>query len=112
VPLERQMRVGVAIDADAVGGVPLTVAFDADVDAYDTQAGARRVMALGAEQWLWDRRVGLRAGGRMNTAGERGRSATAGASLSVREGMYLEGHVIRGGAADEQGWGVAARVSF
>lgn len=112
VPLERQTRIGVAVDAEAAGGVPLTIAFDADVDAYETASGARRVMALGAEQWLWDRRVGLRAGGRMNTTGTRGRSATAGASVVVREGMYVEGHVIRGRAADEQGWGVAARVSF
>jgi len=112
VPLERQLRVGVAVDAEAGGGVPLTIAFDADVDAYQTAAGARRVMALGAEQWWWDRRVGLRAGGRINTAGARERSATAGASVALRAGLYVEGHVVRGGSADERGWGIAARVSF
>jgi hypothetical protein len=112
VALERQTRVGVAIDAEAAGGVPLTVAVDADVNTYDTASGDRRVVALGAEQWLWDRRVGLRAGGRINTTGARGRSATAGASVAVRAGLYVEGHIVRGGDADEQGWGVAARVSF
>lgn len=112
VRLERQTRVGVAFDAEAAGGTPLTIAFDADVDAYAIASGARRVVALGAEQWLWDRRVGIRAGGRMNTVGARERSATAGASVAVREGFYVEGHVVRGGAADEQGWGVATRVSF
>jgi hypothetical protein len=112
VPLERQVRVGLAVDAEAGGGVPLTMALDADVDAYQTAAGARRVVALGAEQWLWDRRVGLRAGGRINTTGARERSATAGASVALRAGLYVEGHVVRGGSADDRGWGIAARVSF
>lgn len=112
VQLERQTRVGVAFDAEAIGGTPLTIALDADVDAYTVASGARRIVALGAEQWVWERRVGLRAGGRMNTVGARDRSATAGASVAVRAGMYIEGHVVRGRAADEQGWGVGARVSF
>lgn len=112
VRLERQTRVGVAFDAAAVGGTPLTIALDADLDAYSVPSGARRLVALGAEQWVWERRVGLRAGGRINTVGARTRSATAGASVALRDGMYLEGHVVRGGAADERGWGVAARVSF
>lgn len=112
VRLERQTRVGVAFDAAAVGGTPLTIALDADVDAYSVASGARRMVALGAEQWVWERRVGLRAGGRINTVGARGRSATAGASVALREGMYIEGHVVRGRAADERGWGVAARVSY
>jgi hypothetical protein len=112
VALERQTRIGVAFDAEAIGGPPLTVAFDADVDAYTAASGPRRVMAVGAEQWVWNRRLGLRAGGRLNTAGGRQRSATAGASLAVRGGLYLEGHLVRGGAADERGWGVATRMSF
>jgi hypothetical protein len=112
VRLERQVRVGVAVDAEAGGGIPLTIALDADVDAYQTAAGARRVVAIGAERWLSDRRVGLRAGGRINTTGARERSATAGASVALRPGLYVEGHMVRGGSADERGWGVAARVSF
>jgi len=112
VRLERQTRVGVAFEAEAAGGAPLTIALDADVDAYEIGSAARRVVALGAERWLWDRRVGLRAGGRMNTVGGRERSATAGASVALRTGVYVDGHVVRGGAADEEGWGVAARVTF
>jgi hypothetical protein len=110
--LERQTRVGVALDAEAAGGAPLTVAIDVDVDAYATASGMRRVVAFGAEHWLWDRRLGLRGGGRMNRAGARDRSATAGASVAIRAGVYVDGHVVGGGAADERGWGVAARVSF
>jgi hypothetical protein len=112
VRLERQTRVGLAIDAEAAGSVPLTIALDADVDAYETGAGLRRVVALGVEQWLWDRRIGVRGGGRINTTGRGERSATAGASVAIRTSLYVEGHVVRGGAADEQGWGIAARVSF
>jgi hypothetical protein len=110
--LERQTRVGLAIDAEAAGGAPLTVAIDVDVDAYATASGRRRMVAFGAEHWLGDRRLGLRGGGRINRAGARDRSATAGASVAIRAGMYVDGHVVGGGAADERGWGVAARVSF
>ena len=112
VRLPRQTRVGVALDAEAVGSVPLTVAFDADVDAYMTVSGPRRVLALGAEQWFLARRLGVRAGGRMNAVGARERSATAGVSLAVRSGLYVDGHLVRGGSADEKGWGLATRVSF
>ena len=112
VRMERQTRLGVAVAPEAVGGVPLTVAIDADVDAYTVATGRRRVVAVGGEQWFLGRRLGVRAGGRLNTVGARERSAAAGASVAVRTGWYIDGHVVRGGAADEEGWGVAARVSF
>jgi hypothetical protein len=112
VRLERQARVGVAFAPEAVGGAPVTIALDADVGTYRDASDARRVMALGAEHWFADRRFGVRAGGRINTVGARERSATAGASVAVRAGWYVDGHVVRGGAADEKGCGLAARVSF
>lgn len=110
--LPRQVRMGVAFDPEMATGVPLTVALDADVRAYATTSGDRRVVAVGAEQWFAGKRVGVRAGGRFNTVGERERSATAGLSLAVRAGLYIDGHAVRGGSADEKGWGLAARVSF
>jgi len=110
--LPRQIRVGAAFDAEAATRVPLTVAFDADVREYATASGARRIVALGAEQWFLTRRLGVRAGGRLNTRGARERSATAGVTIAVRGGVYLEGHAVRGGSADEKGWGLGARVSF
>ena len=112
VRLPRQMRVGAAFDADSSGGIPLTVAFDMDVRTYTTRSGERRMMAFGAEHWLLDRRIGVRAGGRVNTRGERERIATAGVTVAAGGGLYLDGHAVRGGSADERGWGVAARVSF
>jgi hypothetical protein len=32
--------------------------------------------------------------------------------VALRSGIYVDGHVVRGGARDERGWGVAAIVSF
>lgn len=110
--LPRQIRVGAAFNPEGATGMPLTVAVDADVRAYTTSSGARRIVALGAEHWFLAQRLGVRAGGRVNTLGAHERSATAGVTLAVRAGLYLDGHAVRGGAADERGWGLTARVSF
>ena len=110
--LPRQFRVGVAIDPELAGGIPLTVAFDLDVRGYTTATGERKVVAVGIEQWLIGKRLGVRAGGRVNTVGSKERSVTAGVSIAARPGLFVEGHAVRGGSADEQGWGVGARVSF
>ena len=111
IRMERQTRVGLAIDPEPVTGLPLTVAFDADVTEYDAVTGPRRMVAAGAEQWLFARRLGLRGGGRVNRAGARERVGTAGASVALRPGMFVDAHVSRG-SAHEAGWSVTARVSF
>ena len=112
VRLPRQGRVGVALDLARGGRPGLVLAVDADARAYATAAGRRQMLAAGAEQWLGAQRFGVRAGGRVNLAGARERVATAGASLLVRSGLYVEGHVVRGGADAERGWGIGARVTF
>jgi len=111
VRLPRETRLGVAFDPEPTGGVPLTIAFDADVETYLSGSGPRRVVAVGAEYWVMNRRLGLRAGAHANTVGAEERAATAGASFAVRTGIYVDGFVI-GGAADERGWGVGGRLSF
>ena len=110
--LERQFRVGGAYDAAALGGVPLVIAVDLDLSATPTASGERRNIAVGAERWLWSRRLSVRGGARFNTAGARERAATAGVSVAVRAGLFLDAHVVGGGGEDDRGWGVAARVSF
>ena len=110
--LPRQTRVGVALDIEKAGGPPLTLAVDADARTYTTGSGDRRVIAAGVEQWLGMRRIGVRGGGRFNMVGARERVATAGASVLVRTGLYVEGQVTRGGADAERGWGVGARMTF
>ena len=109
--IPRQYRIGVAFDGEAVGRVPLTIALDADVRTYETLSGDRRVVAAGAERWLFERRLALRVGGRINTVGGHERAVTGGASIFIRRGLCVDGHLVGGGTTDERGWGLAARVS-
>jgi hypothetical protein len=102
----------VAFDGSRADTIPLTVSFDADVRRYAAAGGDRRVVAVGAEQRLFGKLLALRAGGRFNTVGREDRAVTGGFSLAVRSGLYLDAHVVRGGTAEDQGWGMAARVSF
>jgi len=111
VRLPRQARVGIAFDAEDSTRRP-SLALDGDVWPYDTPAGERQVVAVGAEQWFLARRLGLRAGGRLNTRGARERAVTAGATVALPGGLLLDGYAVGGGAKGEQGWGLAARVSF
>jgi hypothetical protein len=110
--LPRQTRIGAAIDAEQAGGPPFILAIDADVRTYATATGDRRVVALGAEQWLWTKRIAIRGGARFNTVGAQERAATAGASVAARNGLYVEGHIVRGGSEAERGWSLGTRVSF
>ncbi len=110
--IPRQARLGVAFDGSEVGSRAWLVAMDADVIAYTTPYGDRRVIAVGGEGWLYERRVGVRAGARFNTTGAEEQAYTGGASVAVRPGIFVDGHVVFGGTDDESGWGVAARVSF
>ena len=110
--MRRQMRIGAAFDPENATGVPITVAFDADVRTYATSSGERRMVAVGVEHWFLTKRVGVRAGGRKNTRGEGEMSATGGLTLALRGGLYLDGYAVRGRKVDEQGWGLAARISF
>ena len=112
VRLERQVRVGAAYDGRATGGPPIIVAVDADVSTAASAAGDRRNVALGVERWLMSDRLGLRGGARFNTVGAKDRAATAGASVALRAGLFVDAHVVGGGREDDRGWGVAARVSF
>jgi hypothetical protein len=112
VRLSRQARVGAAFSPEAATGVPLTISLDADVHSYSAGGDEHRAVAVGVEHWLMSRLFGIRAGARVNTVGNRERSATVGLTVSVRTGVYVDGHVVRGGAADERGWGIAGHVSF
>jgi hypothetical protein len=112
VDLPRQVRVGAAFDGESAGMAPVTIALDADVRRYMAPGGERRVVAVGAEHWFAQRRLGVRAGARFNTVGGEERAGSAGISVAVRSGLFLDGHLVSGGSADDRGWGIAARVSF
>jgi hypothetical protein len=109
--LQRHLRVGVAW-ADRWPGIARTVvAVDADVTRVAHPAGERRDVAAGLERWLRGQQVGLRAGLRASTVGEARPVVSAGGSVAVRGGMYLDAYVARG-ARMARGWGVAARVTY
>jgi len=114
VRLPRQARVGVAFDGAQrrVSPAAWMVSADVDVVRYATATGDRRVIAAGAERWLFGERLGIRGGGRFNQVGHKERSATGGVSAAIRSGLFVEAHVVGGGSDDERGWGLAARVSF
>jgi hypothetical protein len=109
--LPRQYRLGGAFDGDELG-VPLTVSLDVDLDRYQSATGDRRVVALGAEYWALPKKLALRGGARFNTVGTEEHAVTTGASYALRPGFFVDGHIVFGGNVDEQGWGLAARVSF
>ena len=56
--------------------------------------------------------MGLRAGARFNTTGAEEQAYTPRRQRGGASGMFVDGHVVFGGADDESGWGIAARASF
>ena len=115
VRLERQVRVGVAVaPRSRPAGVhgPFTVSVDVDLTRNDGPAGDRRDAAAGAEGWWAGGRVGARAGVRANTLEPQRLVVSAGASFAVRSSTFVDGQVTRGQSAVDNGWGMAARVTF
>jgi hypothetical protein len=109
--LPRYARVGAAFDGQAAGAWPVLVSVDVDVSRYEVAGRARRMLAIGAEHWTAGRRLAIRAGSRLNTAGARDVSVSGGGSIALTSLMYVEGQVT-GGAHTDQRWSVGARVTF
>jgi hypothetical protein len=115
LPLEsdRLLRVGVAWGPDPVRGRrSWSIASDADLATAEGPDGARRSIAVGAEHWFRNGRVGIRGGARAQTVGDARPVATGGASVGIRSGLLLEGQVTAGSDTIERGWGLGARVTF
>jgi hypothetical protein len=111
VRLERHVRVGAAW-ADRWPGISsVVVAVDADLTQVPHPAGDRRDVAAGVERWLGGQRVGLRAGVRTSTVGDPRPVASAGGSLAVRGGTYVDAYLARG-TRNDRGWGVAVRLGY
>jgi hypothetical protein len=112
IRLPRHARLGVAFDGEAVDRGPFLVSLDVDLHRYDAGSAERRVVALGGEHWLVRRRVAIRGGARVNTVGATEHVVSGGATVSPRAGLFVDGHIAVGGDASDEGWSVAARVSF
>jgi hypothetical protein len=109
--LPRQVRVGLAWGEGWPGISATVIAFDADVTRVPHPAGERRDVAVGIEQWVRRRLIGVRGGVRASTVEDARPVMTAGASFALRPGTYVDAYVARG-ARDGQGWGVAARLTY
>jgi hypothetical protein len=106
--LERQVRAGVAL----VPSDRLLLALDADFTRTPTAAGDRRNVATGVETWFANRRVGLRGGFRVSTAGDVRPVGALGGSIGVFRAFWVDGQVTRGVDEGDRGWSVGGRVSY
>jgi hypothetical protein len=109
-PLELpvQVRVGAAY----VPSERLTLALDGDLTRTPAVTGDRRDIAAGAETWWAQRRLGVRGGLRVNTAGDARPVGSVGASVGVFRGFWVEGQFTGGASESDRAWSVAARVGF
>lgn len=109
--LEREVRIGAAWGALWPGLSPLVVSFDADVTRVPDIDGERRDVAAGVETWWLRHRLGVRAGWRASTVGEARATGTAGISVAVRSGIFLDAHIARGNEG-RRAWSVGGRVTY
>jgi hypothetical protein len=106
--LRRQSRAGLAIlPTDG-----LTLAMDVDLDTVDLRGGLRRMIAFGGESRL-SAKLAVRGGVRWNLKidqGYREPVASAGASVRVRSGLWLEGFYSQGRFGGDRGFGFGLRA--
>ena len=107
---KRQVRVGAAFVPRGSGGVSLIAAVDADLTTTATAGGEARHVAGGAE--VQAGRLGLRGGVSVNSIGDVRPSFSGGASIAVRQGTFVDGHLTRGDDDAMKAWGFALRVTF
>jgi hypothetical protein len=110
VDLNRQVRVGAAYVPSPGKTVSVIADLDADLTTTHTAAGDERHIAGGAE--LRSGRLGVRGGLSGNTVGDVRRSFSAGASLALTKGFFVDSQVTRGDDDAKRGWGVALRVAY
>jgi hypothetical protein len=106
--LKRQSRAGIAV----MPRNGLTLAMDVDLDTVDLRGGLRRMIALGGERRL-NGRVAVRGGVRWNLrldGGVRRPVASAGASVKIRSGAWLEGFYTQGRFDGDRGFGFGLRA--
>jgi hypothetical protein len=84
---------------------------DLDLDTVDLRDGLRRMIALGAESPVGSR-FALRGGVRWDLEGDRQPVTAVGASVALRERMWLDGHYSYGHSDRDQGFGFALRAAY
>ena len=103
--LKRAVRIGLGVlPTDG-----LTLAIDLDLDTVDLRGDLRRVIAFGGENRL-GKRLAIRAGVRRDLEGSGRVVGAMGASVVIRQGLWLEGYVARGAHDGERGFGIGLRA--
>jgi hypothetical protein len=110
VTLGRHVRLGGAWADGWPGNSRLIVAVDADVTRVEYPRGERRDVAAGVERWFRGQTVAVRGGLRASTVAGARPIASAGASLAVRAGTYVE--VYAAGGDRDRRWGIAGRLMY
>ena len=110
--LPYQARTGFSFKAGSASTAEVTAAVDADVTTTRTAFGEARHLATGMEAFLLNRTIGVRGGVGINTVGETRMSASVGASVAFRSGVYGDVQLTRGDDEARNGWGFAIRLTF
>jgi hypothetical protein len=111
--LKRQMRAGFAWIAGQAGApARLTASFDADLTRTPTAFGEARHVAAGVELMLPRQQLAFRGGVSANRVGELSSSTSAGVSLAVSRGFFLDGAATFGSDRSRKGWAVGLRLTI
>jgi hypothetical protein len=113
VTLRREARAGFALLVRPRRAVD-EAAVDLDVDVTRNQGGSGEVrrIAGGGEVWVFRRQLGLRAGVSGSTTGAARTTGSAGLSLALRRGTYVEAQLTGGADSTRSGWGMDLKVTF
>lgn len=111
--LKRQARAGFAWVTGQPGSpAALTTAADIDLTRTATAFGDARHLAAGAELLLRRQQLALRGGISANTVGDLTSSTSAGVSIGVSRGLYLDGAATFGSDRSRKGWTVSVRLTI
>jgi hypothetical protein len=114
VDLTRLVRVGAAFTSNSSSKGPsnASLSVDADLTTSGTIAGDERHLAVGAEVWHPNRRIGVRGGMAFNTVGDVRYSASAGASLAFSKRAFVDAQLTGGHDDARRGWSFGLRVTY
>ena len=111
--LPRQARAGFAVSSGTRGVIgAATLAFDADLTTTATALGDERRIAVGAEFWVPSKTFGVRGGVGASTIGEHRTTLSAGGSLALKKGFFVDGEVSGGTDRGRRGWSAGLRMTY
>jgi hypothetical protein len=109
----RQARAGFALVSSEVGRFDaVTAAIDIDLTKTATVRGDVRHLAFGLETWTGQRRLGLRTGLSIDTAGPTHTTGSVGGSFRGPYGVYVHGAWMFGSETVRNGWSTSLSLTF